>query len=101
MFVHLADTLDVVEVSAIKSLIDFLFDNPELTASLGVPLHVHGWRPRNNVCDFFAALWIKHVHVDDACCGVVPCCGGICVFVYILDFYCLLVRAARKGKETV
>lgn len=91
MFVHLADTLDAVEISAIKSLIDFLFNDPELTASLGVPLHVHRWRLRNNMCDLFAALGIKHVHVENARCGMVPCCRGISVFVYVLDFCWLLV----------
>lgn len=85
MFIHLTDTLYIVEISAIKSLVDFLFDNPELSARLDVPIDVHGWRLRNNVCDFFAALGIKHVHVEDACCSVVPYCGGISVFVYVLD----------------
>jgi hypothetical protein len=86
VFVHLADALDIIKVSAVKPLLDVVF-------------YVLGWRMRNNMCDLFTAFWIEHVHVEDARCSVVPCCGWKRVFIYILDFTALLVGGCGRKQK--
>lgn len=86
MLIHLADTLDVVKVSAVEALVDFLFDDEELAAGLDVVFYGHGGRLRHNVRYSFAAFWINHVDMEDACSCVVPCCSWKEVLVDILDF---------------
>ena len=85
VLIHLAHTLHVVEVTSIEALIYLLFNNKILATSLSICLDVDGRRGRNNVRYLFAADWIEDVYVKDTCCGVVPCCGRVRVFVYVLD----------------
>lgn len=85
LLVHVADALDVIKVAAVEALVDFFVDDVELAARLDVFTDVDGRRPWHNMRYFFEAVWVQHVHVEDAGCGVVPGRGWIRVFVYVLD----------------
>ena len=85
VLIHLADTLDIVEVASVKSLIYLFLNDEVLATSLCISFHVDGRGCWNNMRRFVAASWVEDMNVEDARCGVIPRCGWVGVFVYVLD----------------
>ena len=86
MLIHLADTLDIIKVSAVEALVDLFLNDVELAAGLDVVFYGHGRRRRDDVRYLLAAFWIKHVDVEDVGSRVVPCCSWKGILGDILDF---------------
>ena len=85
VLVYLTNTLHVVEIASIQALVDFLLNDEVLASGLSVCLYVGICRRWNNMRHPFAAHRVEDVYVKDARCGVVPCCGCVGVFVYVLN----------------